>query len=105
MFYSLCSIYSKNRHVVWSAAIINPILKVDTLVLIQLKFGLNWLRGFRGEDFVMLSHIVQIIFHKWLLIVMTAILFRHVGKFDEIFQEVNQKYFSTTFSLPIQHIC
>ena len=30
----------------------DTILKLDTLVMIQTKFGFNWSSSFRGEDFL-----------------------------------------------------
>jgi hypothetical protein len=38
-------------HVGWCTASPDTILKLDTLVMIQTKFGFNWSSSFRGEDF------------------------------------------------------
>jgi hypothetical protein len=49
--YSLCSIFSNSGHVGWCTASPDTILKLDTLVMIQTKFGFHWSSTFRGEDF------------------------------------------------------
>ena len=42
--------YSKQRaRLFWSWDLSDTILKLDTLVMIQTKFGLNWPSSFRGE--------------------------------------------------------
>jgi hypothetical protein len=38
-------------HVGWCTASPNTILKLDTPVMIQTKFGFHWSSTFRGEDF------------------------------------------------------
>jgi hypothetical protein len=38
-------------HVGWCTASPDTILKLDTLVMIQTKFGFHWSSTFRGEDF------------------------------------------------------
>jgi hypothetical protein len=38
-------------HVSWCTASPDTILKLDTLVMIQTKFGFHWSSTFRGEDF------------------------------------------------------
>ena len=47
----VCSFYSHSGHVVWCTASSDTNLKLDTLVMIQTKFGFNWSSSFRGEDF------------------------------------------------------
>ena len=47
----LCSIFSNSGHVGWCTASPETILKLDTLVMIQTKFGFHWSCTFRGEDF------------------------------------------------------
>jgi hypothetical protein len=46
-----CSIFSNSGHIGWCTASLDTILKLDTLVMIQTKFGFNWSSSFRGEDF------------------------------------------------------
>ena len=46
-----CSIFSNSGHVGWCTSSPDTILKLDTLVMIQTKFGFNWSSSFRGEDF------------------------------------------------------
>ena len=46
-----CSIFSNSGHVGWCTALLDTILKLDTLVMIQTKFGFHWSSTFRGEDF------------------------------------------------------
>jgi hypothetical protein len=48
--FTICSIYSNSGHVDWWTASPDTILKLDTLVMIQTKFGSNWSGSFRGED-------------------------------------------------------
>ena len=47
----LCSIYRHGGHDGWSAGSLDITFKGNPLRMIQAKFGLNWLSGFRGEDF------------------------------------------------------
>jgi hypothetical protein len=47
----ICSIFSNSGHVGWCMASPDTILKLDTLVMIQTKFGFHWSCTFRGEDF------------------------------------------------------
>ena len=49
--FTICSIFSNSGHVGWSTASPDTILKLDTLVMIQTKFGFHWSSTFRGEDF------------------------------------------------------
>jgi hypothetical protein len=49
--FTICSIFSNSGHVGWCTASPDPILKLDTLVMIQTKFGFHWSSTFRGEDF------------------------------------------------------
>ena len=49
--FTICSIFSNSGHVGWSTASPDKILKLDTLVMIQTKFGFHWSSTFRGEDF------------------------------------------------------
>ena len=49
--FTICSIFSKSGHVGWCTASPDTILKLDTLVMIQTKFGFHWSSTFRGEDF------------------------------------------------------
>ena len=49
--FTICSIFSNSGHVGWCTASPNTILKLDTLVMIQTKFGFHWSCTFRGEDF------------------------------------------------------
>jgi hypothetical protein len=46
------SIFSNSGHVGWCTASPDTILKLDTLVMIQTKFGFHWSSTFRGEDFL-----------------------------------------------------
>jgi hypothetical protein len=49
--FTICSIFSNSGHVGWCTASPDTILKLDTLVMIQNKFGFHWSSTFRGEDF------------------------------------------------------
>ena len=49
--FTICSIFSNSGHVGWCTASPDIILKLDTLVMIQTKFGFHWSSTFRGEDF------------------------------------------------------
>jgi hypothetical protein len=49
--FTICSIFSNSSHVGWCTASSDTFLKLDTLVMIQTKFGFNWSSSFRGEDF------------------------------------------------------
>ena len=49
--FTICSIFSHSGHVVWCTASSDTILKLDTLVMVQTKFGFNWSSSFRGEYF------------------------------------------------------
>ena len=49
--FTICSIFSNSGHVGWCTASPDTILKIDTLVMIQTKFGFHWSSTFRGEDF------------------------------------------------------
>ena len=49
--FTICSIFSNSGHVGWCTASPDIILKLDTLVMIQTKFGFHWFNTFRGEDF------------------------------------------------------
>ena len=49
--FTICSIFSNSGHVGWCTASPYIILKLDTLVMIQTKFGFHWSSTFRGEDF------------------------------------------------------
>ena len=49
--FTICSIFSNSGHVGWCTASLDTILKLDTLVMIQTKFGFHWSSTFRGEDF------------------------------------------------------
>ena len=49
--FTICSIFSKSGHVGWCTASPDTILKLDTLVMIQTKFGFHWSCTFRGKDF------------------------------------------------------
>ena len=49
--FTICSIFSNSGHVGWCTASPDTILKLDTLVMIQTKFGFHWSSTFRGEDF------------------------------------------------------
>jgi hypothetical protein len=44
-------IAGNSGHVGWCTASPDTILKLDTLVMIQTKFGFHWSSTFRGEDF------------------------------------------------------
>ena len=48
---TICFIFSNSGHVGWCTASPDTILKLDTLVMIQTKFGFHWSSTFRGEDF------------------------------------------------------
>jgi hypothetical protein len=45
------SIFSHGGHLGYRTALTDTILKLDTLVMIQTKFGFHWSSTFRGEDF------------------------------------------------------
>jgi hypothetical protein len=45
------SIFSNSGYVGWCTASPDKILKLDTLVMTQTKFGFHWSSTFRGEDF------------------------------------------------------
>ena len=47
----LCSINRHGGHDGWSAGSSDITFKGNPLRMIQAKFGLNWLSGFKGEDF------------------------------------------------------
>ena len=47
--FTICSIFSNNGHVDWCTASPDTILKLDTLVMIQTKFGSNWSSSFRED--------------------------------------------------------
>jgi hypothetical protein len=49
--FTICSIFSNSGHVGWCTESPDTILKLDTLVMIQTKFGFHWSCTFRGEDF------------------------------------------------------
>ena len=49
--FTICSIFSNSGDVGWCTASPDTILKLDTLVMIQTKFGFHWSSTFRGEDF------------------------------------------------------
>ena len=49
--FTICSIFNNSGHVGWCMASPDTILKLDTLVMIQTKFGFHWSSTFRGEDF------------------------------------------------------
>jgi hypothetical protein len=44
-----CSIFSNSGHVDWCTASPDTILKLDTLLMIQTKFGFNWSSSFRED--------------------------------------------------------
>ena len=48
--FTICSIISNSGHVGWWTASPDTILKLDTLVMIQTKFGFHWSSTFRGDD-------------------------------------------------------
>jgi hypothetical protein len=48
----LSSIFSNSGHVGWCTESPDTILKLDSLVMIQTKFGFHWSCTFRGEDFL-----------------------------------------------------
>ena len=47
--FTICSIFSNSGHVDWCTASPDTILKLDTLVIIQTKFGSDWSSSFRGS--------------------------------------------------------
>jgi hypothetical protein len=49
--FTICSIFSNSGHVGWCTASPDTNLELDTLVMIQTKFGFHWSSTFRGEDF------------------------------------------------------
>jgi hypothetical protein len=49
--FTICSIFCNSGYVGWCTASPDTILKLDTLVMIQTKFGFHWSSTFRGEDF------------------------------------------------------
>ena len=49
--FTIYSIFSNSGHVGWCTASPDTILKLDTLVMIQTKFGFHWSSTFRVEDF------------------------------------------------------
>ena len=42
---------AEGGHLGWRSGSLDTILKIDHLRTIHAKFALNWLTGFRGEDF------------------------------------------------------
>ena len=48
--FTIRSVFSNSSHVGWCMASPDTISKLDTLVMIQTKFGFNWSSTFRGED-------------------------------------------------------
>jgi len=46
------AIFSNSGHVGWCTASPDTILRLDTLVMIQINFGFHWSSTFRGEDFL-----------------------------------------------------
>ena len=50
--FTICSIFSNSGHVGWCTASPDTFLKLDTLVMIQTKFGFHWSSTFRGEVFL-----------------------------------------------------
>ena len=50
--FTICSIFSNSGHIGWCTASPDTILRLDTLVMIQTKFGFHWSSTFRGEDFL-----------------------------------------------------
>ena len=48
--FTICSIFSNSGHVGWCTASPDTNLKLETLVMIQTKFGFHWSSTFRGED-------------------------------------------------------
>ncbi len=49
--FTICSIFSNSGYVGWCTTSPDTILKLETLVMIQTKFGFHWASTFRGEDF------------------------------------------------------
>jgi hypothetical protein len=49
-FHQICKILS--GHVGWCTASPDTILELDTLMMIQTKFGFHWSSTFRGEEIV-----------------------------------------------------
>ena len=49
--FTICSIFINSGHVGWCTASPDTILKLDTLVMIQTKFGFHLSSTFREEDF------------------------------------------------------
>ena len=49
--FTICSFFSNSSHVGWCTVSPDTILKLDTLVMIQTKFGFHSSSTFRGEDF------------------------------------------------------
>jgi hypothetical protein len=47
---AICSIFSNSGHVGWCTASPDTILKLDTLVMIQTKFGFHWSSTFRAQN-------------------------------------------------------
>jgi hypothetical protein len=45
------SIFSNGGHLGWKSGSLDTILKIDHLRTIHAMFALNWLTGFREEDF------------------------------------------------------
>ena len=42
---------AEGGHLGWRSGSLDKILKIDHLRIIHVMFALNWLTGFRGEDF------------------------------------------------------
>ena len=42
---------AEGRHLGWRSGSLDTILKIDHLRTVHAMFALNWLTGFRGEDF------------------------------------------------------
>ena len=49
--FTISSIFSNSGHVGWCTASPDTFMKLDTVVMIQTKFGFHWSSTFRGEDF------------------------------------------------------
>ena len=47
--FTICSIFSNSGHVDWCMPSADTIFKLNTLVMIQTKFGYNWSGSFREE--------------------------------------------------------
>jgi hypothetical protein len=51
MYMYVKTMSAEGSHLGWRLGSPNTVLKIDHLRIIHAMFALNWLTGFRGEDF------------------------------------------------------